>query len=540
MYQLTGNKRRIFSILKKAAAVLLILVLMSSTAYAGTGVQDEARQIIKNYFVNDVPPSIDTASSIKDMVDALGDVHSQYFTKAEYEDFVNGINNNFSGIGVHIDMAPLGVKVISVIDNSPAYKAGFMEGDIIIEADGHVLAGLSTEEAVSYIKGETGTTVHLKVKRGDAVNTYDVVRAVITDTTVAGKMLKNKAAYINVSSFGEKTSEEFGAELEKLKKENPDGYIIDLRNNPGGFLNTAISMAGYFIKGQPALLTRDRFDEENTYYASSSVDKIDKPVVFLINEYSASASEILSGAVKDYKAAFIVGSNSYGKGSVQSMFPLSDGSVLKLTVMKFFSPLGNTIDKVGIAPDLNSLEADPEAIAELLLSTSSGRMDRRGYLKLTLGGREFEIDLKLARLPGYLEAFNRIIDSASDIKVGTIDGWDNISVSIPSDRWNALYPGFQKLANLDEVPVDKKFTIKFSSPVDAGSIKSDDIELVDATTGERVPLSFENVGDSDIKATPEKSLTLGASYYILVNDSIRSKDMQAMSTGVISLVTVQR
>lgn len=544
MYQKKNCIKILFGLLKKAALIFFITILMSSSVYADSGVLNEAKQLVKNYYVNDVPETaINSAATMDELVKALSDPHSKYFTGEEYEQFISSINNDFSGIGVHIDMVTEGVRVISVIDNTPALKAGIKEGDIITEADGHSLAGVSSEEAVSYITGESGTTVHLKVKRDNTVLSFDIVREKITDTTVKGLNLKSGAAYINVSSFGEKTSKEFGAEVLKLEKQYVSGYIIDLRNNGGGFLKTATDMAGYFLSGKPALLTKDKQGNENTYFASTSTAKIDKPVVFLINGYSASASEILSAAVKDHKKAFIVGTKSYGKGTVQSMFPLSDGGVLKLTVQKFFSPFGNVIDKAGVLPDLEAEDADPLLIGELLLSSSNGRADKKGFVKLSLSGREFEIDLSLARQPGYLKAYNKIIDSAllsGTVSIGEQGGFTLLSGNTPDEKLTAIYPRFVRLPDLDSVPVDKKFTIKFSSAVDALSIKNGDIELVDAASGERIPLSFENIDDLSIKAVPGTNLVPGQAYYFLVNDLVKSKDSQTLSKGVITKVSVEQ
>lgn len=537
-----NNKtRKISGILKCALLVFLILNLISSSAYANTGILDEAKQIIKAYYIVDVPDSsLDSAATVEDMVDSLGDPHSTYFSADEYQQFVNGINNTFSGIGIYLDIVPEGVKSTSVIENSPAYKAGMKQGDIITEADGHPLAGLSSEEAVSYVRGPKGTTVHLKVKRDSSILTLDIVRDDIVEPTVTGRMI-GSLAYMDISSFGENTPDEFKSKLEELQKYSPTGYIMDLRNNPGGFVTTALNLAGYFISGKPTVKVRDRSGNEETYFASSSVKSIDGPVIFLINDYSASASEILSSAVKDYNRALIVGINSYGKGSVQSMFQLSDGSVIKLTVDKFFSPLGSTIDKVGVSPQVDTGDEDALKAAELLFSGAPGARDKSGYVKVNIAGNSYEIDLKKARLPEYWGAYNKIISEAQkseEVYIGTSSGWSSVQDAGGGNIWKLYYPGYTETSVLNNVPSDKKFTIKFSSDVDSASIKDSDIELVDASSGEAVPLSFQNLDGKSIQAAPKNSLESGSIYYLVINNSISGKKGERLQEGSFTFVTV--
>lgn len=534
--------KRHFNILSRLLVIVLALALISPRAYAASSTMSEAKEIIKAYYVKDIPDSLlDSASSVDEMVNSLGDPHSSYFTADEYKEFTNSINNTFSGIGIYLDIVPEGIKVVSVIENSPAKEAGIVEGDIITEAGGVSLSGMSSEEAVTYVKGPDGTSVHLSVKRGDSVLSYDVVRRAITEPTVTGGMIGN-LAYIELYTFGEDTSVEFGKLLSDLKKNNPSGYIIDLRNNPGGYLLTAVDLAGYFIPGNPALLVRDRSGYQDTYSAPSTYEPFDKPVVFLINGNSASASEILTSAVKDYKKAFVIGSTSYGKGTVQSMFQLSDGSVLKITVYNFFSPLGNIIDKVGITPDLETGYADPLKAAELLLGDSSGSSDKTGYIKVGIEGQSFEIDLKKAELPGYKEAYSCIMDKAAkdeEIYLGTNSGWSQLSGTDSSALWQACFPGYDETPSITNVPVDKRFTINFSSDIDASSLKDGDIQLVDMEDGKDVVLSFENVDAKSIKALPEADLKAGGRYMLFINDSIRSKDGASLPKGVITYITVQ-
>lgn len=538
------KKSFIRSIVQLFFSLLILLVISDVSAlhaYADTTL-DEVKTLVKNYYVEQVPDSvIDSAKSVDELLKSLGDPHTMYFTADEYKNFVDSINNSFVGIGIRIDMVPEGVKVVSVFEGSPAARVGLAAGDIITEADGKSLAGLTPDAATSYIKGAEGTSVHIKVIRNGSKLEFDVLRESISAPTVEGKMLDGGTAYIYVSSFGEDTAEQFGKMLDTLGKSSPENYIIDLRDNPGGYLITALKMAGFFTGSKPALIVRDKWGNQDTYYASGEYKIIDKPVVFLINGNSASASEILTSVVKDYKKAFIVGTKSYGKGTVQSMFSLSDGSVLKLTVEKFFSPLGNEINKVGIKPDIDTGDADALAAAQLLMGKSKSP-DKTGFLKLEKDGRSFEINLSMARKPEYWPAFNKILESRSSgskIMVGCKNGWTNVQDKSQNDLTSLYFPGYKSMADLNDVPVDKKFTVKFNANVDAESIKNEDVELINSETGERTELKFENIDSKTIRVIPKKPLEKGKKYYLIINNTIKGKSSQSMPQGAGIVINVK-
>lgn len=415
-------KNKINSIVLILVTFFAVTMFFNKAWAAENSILDEGRKIIKNYYVESVSEDILKGENIQEMVKALNDPYSSYFTKREYSDFVNGINNEFCGIGIRIDVVPEGIKVVSLIEGSPAAQAGLKSGDIIIEADGKAFAGLPSEKVVVYIRGEENTTVKLKIKRGQEILNFDIIRKKISLPTVIGKVLDSHLAYIGVNSFGMDTASEFSKTLSKVKLNNPQGYIIDLRNNPGGYLSTAIQLAGYFIGDKPALKISGRNGKMRTYYAVNMDNKIDKPVVFLINGNSASASEILSAAVKDYKKAFFIGTNTYGKGVAQSMFSLSDGSVLKLTTERFYSPFGKVIHKVGISPDFEVEDevgdakqdnVDSLKVAELLIGKFNETIDKNDFTKVSINGWDFEVDGRLAKNIKYKSSYDYIINKAN-------------------------------------------------------------------------------------------------------------------------------
>lgn len=359
-----------------------------------------SKQLINEFYLEEISDSVlNSAADIPSLVKLLNDPYSAYFTEQQYDEFMNNINNSFSGIGIQIDKSSDGIKVIAVFDQTPAALAGVKPGDIIMMAENHDLSAASAEEAVNYIKGKSGTFVNLEIKRGESLINLTIERKAIELPTVESSILDNHIGYINITSFGENTADEFGVALKKLDASNPDCYIVDIRNNGGGYMNAATDIAGYFIGENTALKAYKRSGDGYIYTSPNQGILIDKPTIFLINQYSASASEILAAAVKDYKKAFFIGEKTYGKGVAQSIFELPDNSYLKLTVLKFVSPLGHEISKVGIVPDMevrDNVENNTDSLsaARVLFSKSSGG---NSEAMLKTAGRSFEINMDFAK-----------------------------------------------------------------------------------------------------------------------------------------------
>ncbi|WPC42263.1 S41 family peptidase [Clostridium sp. JS66] len=524
----TNRSMQISSMLATFAFVLFFITSMTfSVQAASSSLLEEARQTIKNNYVSEVPDSVLNAPTIEEMVKRLNDPYSEYFSKQEQQDFVNVIDNKMYGIGIYMEIIPEGVKISSVINNSPASEAGIKAGDIITSANGTSLAGVASKQAASYIQGEEGTTVNLVIKRGDSQLNFAVTRREISIPTVEGKMLNNNAAYIQVSSFGSDTSELFTQKLKELKMKNPEFYIIDLRNNGGGYMSTALDMAGNFIGENRAIIIENKQGQKTGYLASDKGSVIDKPVFFLVNENTASASEILSAAVKDYNKAFFIGTTTYGKGVAQQMFPLSDGSYLKLTVEKFYSPKGNVIQKTGITPDFKVEDANTLAlpVADLFSGKCKNAVDKTGYVKVTAGGKDFEINLDTAKDEAHWAAFKYIISTVSkdNVYIGTKNGW----TKTPGDYFNNIYKFFYgNLKNLDSatnVPKNKIFNVTFNKNVDIDAVKNNaDIEIIDAETGERAAFDIKKVGDKKVSLVPKEELRSGDTYYVKAKDIIKS------------------
>lgn len=311
----------------------------------------------ENYYGFDTLSEKDLVSGmIKGFVGAFGDKHSEYFNPDETKKFNEMLSGDFEGIGAVIEKNDFWVVIERIIAGSPAKEAGLLSGDIITKANNEELKDISLTDAVSKIRGTADTTVTLEIIRpGEKeIITKIVTRKKIDIPSVDGKIIEGtNIGYITLSIFGEKTADDFYKTLTDLETKKAKGLIIDLRDNGGGYLETAVSILSNFVEKDKVLVTTKEKNPflNRSYFSYGNINK-SLPIVVLINENSASASEITAGALKDYNLAILVGQKSYGKGSVQQPFNLSDGSEMKVTVAKWYTPKDYGIDKVGIKPDI--------------------------------------------------------------------------------------------------------------------------------------------------------------------------------------------
>lgn len=315
----------------------------------------EAWNIIQSEFYQ---KSLDTTKmtygAIAGMVDALGDPHTQFVDPKQAAIINSDLAGTFEGIGATVNMQSGRLVIAAPIKNSPAANAGLKPGDVILKVNDTVIQNMTVDEAVALIRGPKGTTVKLTVQRqGQPAFEVSIVRDTIQSPVVESKMLNNNIAYLKLNEFTATAPDVLHKELQSLLDQHPKALILDLRNNPGGFLSAAVDIASEFLKqDQVVLIERAKTGAEQKYAAKGGGIATDIPLVVLVNENSASASEILSGAIKDYKRAEIIGVTTYGKGSVQTPDQLSDGSQLRVTIAHFFSPLNHEINGVGIVPDI--------------------------------------------------------------------------------------------------------------------------------------------------------------------------------------------
>lgn len=292
-------------------------------------------------------------AALKGYVNGVGDEYTELMTKTEYDSLTEQLSD-YVGIGVYVAQTTSGEVVIlaPVGKDSPAFAAGVKEGDIIVKVDGEDVAGMALDQVVAKMKGQENTKVKVTVKREDKEHEYEITRKDIKVAEITSKMLDNEIGYIDFDSFTEEAGKEFEDAYNDLKSKGAKKLIIDLRNNTGGYVSTAERIMDLFLdKGEIEYITVDNKGNELTT-VSRTGKTINMPVVILINEYSASASEIFTGCMKDHKLATVIGTKSYGKGVIQTIKPILGGDAfLKVTTMKYVTPDKNEINKVGITPD---------------------------------------------------------------------------------------------------------------------------------------------------------------------------------------------
>ena len=311
------------------------------------------RKIIDQKYIGEINDEELLEGAIKGYIEGLGDPYTQYITKEEMQEYEEDLAGNFVGIGIYMgnDVIENNIKVISTISNSPAERAGLKGGDIIVKVDGVEYKGEDLSEAARKIKGEEGTKVKLEIKRNEETLELEVTREIIEIKHVAGEVIENNIGYLAINSFDGGCAEEFKAEYEKIAENNLKGMIIDIRNNGGGLVDEAISILELICdKNSTLLITTDK-DAKEEITKSEQDPIMNLPIVVLVNEDTASASEILAGALRDNGKAKIVGTKTYGKGVIQELLTLQDGSGLKITTNEYFTPNRNKINEIGINPD---------------------------------------------------------------------------------------------------------------------------------------------------------------------------------------------
>ncbi len=359
--------------MKKILIVTLILFCFSylQKSYATTSNKlyekidlfGEVLERIKQEYVDEIDQADVMDSAINGVLQSL-DPYSAYMSPELFKSMQTESKGEFGGLGIEIGMEAGVVKVISPIGDTPAEKAGIKAGDYIVRINNIQVQGKSLMEAVKLMRGPVGTSIELTVRRKGSRKplTFNIVRKIIEVKSVESKILgnKNNIGYIKLKSFNENSDTQLIKDIKKYEKEKKlIGYIIDLRNNPGGLLTQAISITDFFLDDGEIVSTKGRRISETRKFFARTGDGINgKPVIVLINNGSASASEILAGALKDHKRAIILGENSYGKGSVQSIIPLQNGGGIRITISKYYLPSGKSISEVGVLPDIIVREND--------------------------------------------------------------------------------------------------------------------------------------------------------------------------------------
>jgi carboxyl-terminal processing protease len=314
----------------------------------------ETLSIVRKNYVEDVKLNDLIYGAIKGMLNSL-DPHSGFMTPEMYKEMQVDTKGEFGGIGIQIGIKEGMLTVIAPIEDTPAYRAGIKAGDHIIKVDNEFTKDMSLNDAVSKMRGVPGTPVKITILREGWKETKDftIVREIIKIKSVKSKLLEDGIGYIKINQFQEQTANDLSNAMEKLMQENMNALILDLRNNPGGLLNSAIDVASQFLPpGKLVVYIKNKKGERQEYQSSKTKSNYTMPMIVLVNQGSASASEIVAGALKDWNRAVIIGTQTFGKGSVQSVIPLTDGSALRLTTARYYTPKEISIQATGITPDI--------------------------------------------------------------------------------------------------------------------------------------------------------------------------------------------
>ena len=358
------------SLIKKIPFFVLVFLFIfqksfsdNSEIYKKIDLFGEVLEKINDEYVDEIDQSQSMDAAINGLLQSL-DPYSAYMTPESFESMQTETSGEFGGLGIEVGMEAGVVKVISPIDNTPASKAGLKAGDYIVKINDTQVQGKSLTEAVELMRGPVGSSIEITVRRRGEKKAliFNITREIIEVQSVKFELLENNIGYIRLTSFNENSSSQVKEKIKKLNNNKKlKGYILDLRNNPGGLLSQAIKISDFFLDNGEIVSTKSRQPSENRKWFAKKGDLTDgKTVLVLINYGSASAAEIVAGALKDHKRAIIVGENSYGKGSVQSIIPLKNRGAIRLTIAKYYLPSGKSISEVGVTPDIEIIEGSDD------------------------------------------------------------------------------------------------------------------------------------------------------------------------------------
>ena len=331
----------------------------NQTIYDKIDVFSEVLEKINKEYVDEVNQSEAMDAAINGVLQSL-DPYSSYMSPKMFESMQTETSGKFGGLGIEVGMEAGVVKVISPIDNSPAYRAGIKAGDYIVKINNTQVQGKSLTEAVDLMRGPIGSDIEITIRRVGEKKSFifKIKREIIEIKSVKAKYVEDEIGYLRLTSFNENSSEQIKDKIKEMNQNDSlKAYILDLRNNPGGLLSQAIKITDFFLNKGEIVSTKGRKSYENRKWFAKNGDITNgKALIVLINYGSASASEIVAGALKDHKRATIIGENSYGKGSVQSIIPLKNNGAIRLTVSKYYLPSGDSISEIGVGPDIEIVE----------------------------------------------------------------------------------------------------------------------------------------------------------------------------------------
>jgi carboxyl-terminal processing protease len=457
-----GMKKRWKSII----AVVLAVALLAAPVMAEDGTASLLSKInsmvtiLQTYYYKDVKISDLADGAIKGMFGVL-DPHSSYFTAKEYEEFNSSLSGEFAGVGIYIEKKDDYIQVISPIKGTPAEKAGIQAGDIIMAIDGKAIKGYSTEQAAAMMKGQAGTKVKIGIKRDGTAGIIDLelTRALIKINTVEYEIRPDNIGYIKITQFNGSVYDNVVKAINEFKAKNVKGVLIDVRNNPGGLLDEVVNICKLLIPKGPIVSIKYKNQPTETY--SATLDKAPFKIVMLVNESSASASEIMAGAIKESGTGKLVGTTTYGKGTVQSVLSMTDGSGLKVTIANYLTPTGFSLDGIGITPDIE-VKNNPIPDTADLVSIDGKRAIKKNMTGLDVLGVQQRLYLLGYDIPSLKGEFND--NTLKSINKFQKDNGLKVDGSIDADDLKVLNAKFSssasKDAQLDRAILELKTMIK--------------------------------------------------------------------------------
>jgi len=530
--------------IRKISALLIVLLIvnlvfpLSLIASTEKTILGEVSHLLKTEYVDPVPNYVLKSGSVAQMLKSLGDPYANYYTKEEFQQELDQLNGSFTGVGVYFNPVKDGVEVMALVPGSPAEKVGLKVGDLIVKAGGHLLAGLTKEQVAGYIKGPAGTAVVLTVKRDGQLIDCTVIRKQIDLPSVEGEMINKEVALIELYEFGSRSAEEMSSTISDMKKKKAQSWILDLRDNPGGFLETGLQVAGFFIGEGETVIVKER-DNTETLNGSFNDQYIDGPLVLLVNENSASAAEIVTAAMKDQQRALILGHTTYGKGTVQQIFELSNGDRIKFTVARFYSPLDKPINKIGIKPDIEVSDDQAIKAAELLLhntpDSGSGSL-----IRIDTESFSITVDPVMARTSAFWPAWNEIIRGCSryDIYQGNAkNGWTELTTEERKNGWVFFYPDHKYQGEYEYKMQPEGLAIDFLTDVKTSYLNNSNIELINVATGKRIPVQFTS-NKSKVTMKAVKKPDSGLYWLVVDNTFLRFNGGSKLDQGLLATVKV--
>ncbi|OGO76568.1 MAG: hypothetical protein A2Y23_05210 [Clostridiales bacterium GWB2_37_7] len=432
---------------KSIIAIVIILSMLSVPVLADETTSSMMKKlenlmtIIQTYYYKDVKTSDLIDGAIKGMFGVL-DKNSTYFMPKEYEKFTSNIFGEFAGVGIYIEEGEEYIRVISAIKDTPGYRAGIQPGDIIMYVDGKEIKGFSTEQAASMMRGQAGTPVRIGIRRAGVseIIYIDITREIITINPVEYEILPDNIGFIKITQFNGHVMENLNKALAEFKAKNVQGLIIDVRNNPGGLLDEVVEVTQQLIPKGPIVHIKYKDKPQETY--SSTLEKAPYKIVMLVNEGSASASEIMAGAIKESGVGKLVGVKTYGKGTVQTVLNLTDGSGLKVTVANYLTPKGFALDGIGIMPDFEVQNTTIDISKEYAAITGEKSIKLKAVSLEVLGVQQRlkALGYKIGSLDGVFGngtlAIVKQFQKDNKLKLdGTMDADD---VKLLNDKFNSL------------------------------------------------------------------------------------------------------